>query len=257
MLRSAFAVLCAAPVVCTAQLLGIGANGLLMDVDVNTGQATAIADTGLVAAGLEYGPDGTLYGLEFPETGTVYTVDPNTGASTFVGEFETDRQAISFAGGLAISPDGVAYTIGTDLGTDAHVMSLDLATGEAIASVPAVFNTGFLSISTVWRPDGKLLVSEAMFGPSNLWEVDPVTGDTTMISSMDFGLFGLTSIGSTSYATSSDYDLYEIDLYTGDLTLIGPLNAPEEIVGLAGIPAPGTASALGACAFLLARRRRR
>lgn len=254
--RSVIAALCAAPTVCAAQLLGLGANGLLMEIDVNTGQATAIADTGLNAAGLEFGPDGTLYGLEFPETGTVYTVDPNTGATTFVGQFETDRQTVALAGGLAISPEGVAYTIGAEFAADAHVMSLDLATGEAIASVPATFDDGFLSISTTWRPDGKLLVSQTEFAPSDLWEVDPVTGDTTKISSMPFGLFGLTTIGSTGYATSTDYDLYEIDLYTGELTLIGPLNAPQEVVGLAGIPAPGTAALLGVGALVIARRRR-
>jgi len=63
----------------------IADDALLLTIDMATGLATPIGLTGIAAGSLAFGPDGVLYaGGGGPNTGELYSIDPFTGAATFV-----------------------------------------------------------------------------------------------------------------------------------------------------------------------------
>ncbi len=59
----------------------------LYTIDLITGVATTVGNTGLKAGSLEFGPDGNLYAGTTGTTGggSLYRIDPASGAATFVG----------------------------------------------------------------------------------------------------------------------------------------------------------------------------
>jgi cysteine-rich repeat protein len=66
---------------------GCGSEGAshLYTVDLATGQATAVGNTGKRLGSLEFGPDGKLYaGGDSADGGNIYSINPATGEATFV-----------------------------------------------------------------------------------------------------------------------------------------------------------------------------
>ncbi|MDI6808293.1 MAG: hypothetical protein QME66_04835 [Candidatus Eisenbacteria bacterium] len=60
----------------------------LVIINLMTGQAIPVGPTGIMGAlgGLEFGPDGNLYGGGNQQNGgNIYRIDPNTGQATLVG----------------------------------------------------------------------------------------------------------------------------------------------------------------------------
>jgi hypothetical protein len=59
----------------------------LLRLDLSNGLASVIGSTGIQAGSLEFGPNGVLYaGGTGPDRGVLYRIDPQTGASTPVGD---------------------------------------------------------------------------------------------------------------------------------------------------------------------------
>ena len=56
----------------------------LVTINLSTGVATVVGNTGLRAGGLQFGPDGSLY-AGTADSGFLYRVDLQTGASTLIG----------------------------------------------------------------------------------------------------------------------------------------------------------------------------
>ena len=87
-----------------------GLNQKLYTVDVTTGVATLVGDTGILSVGggpIGFAPDGTLYYADFAaftfELG-LYRLDPTTGHQIGAG--------VAYGGGdgsLAVGPDGMIY----------------------------------------------------------------------------------------------------------------------------------------------------
>ena len=64
---------------------GPGTNSLLVQLNLSTGAATTIGNTGIDAGSLEFGPDGSLYaGTLSSPYGALYRINPATAAATFV-----------------------------------------------------------------------------------------------------------------------------------------------------------------------------
>jgi len=97
-------------IVNVAQVPGTPAPRILAIIDVDTGVATEIGNTGLAFAGIAFTPDGTLYGLTGDQNGsaipTIYTINKTNGTPTeFLPLVNTDDGEA-----LGSSPiDGLLY----------------------------------------------------------------------------------------------------------------------------------------------------
>ena len=89
------------PTVARADILYGMDQGILTKIDTDTLTATPIGDTGYFAlAGLEFGPDGQLYGLSY-QTDELVKIDLNSGSATVVGSTILN---ISSGSGLGLDP---------------------------------------------------------------------------------------------------------------------------------------------------------
>jgi len=108
-------------------LFGIANNGSsLVTFDSTDGAVTTVAS--LDVPGLEsiaYAPDGTLFGAA--QSG-LYTIDPTTGASTFIGSFG-DPYNLNLAQNIRFDSDGNLYLSNTGDNTDIYRVNTD--TGNA------------------------------------------------------------------------------------------------------------------------------
>lgn len=92
------------------QLQFVGVGDILFTVDPGTGATTTIGPTGFSLGGIEFGPDGVLYGGDTGAPGVgeggggarIYAIDTTTGQATPIGA-GTGANAIS---GLAFVPEG-------------------------------------------------------------------------------------------------------------------------------------------------------
>ncbi len=108
-------------------LFGIANNGSsLVTFDSNNGTVSTVA--ALDVPGLEsiaYAPDGTLFGAA--QNG-LYTIDPTTGASTFIGSFG-DPYNLNLAQNIRFDSDGNLYLSNTGDNTD--IYQVNTSTGSA------------------------------------------------------------------------------------------------------------------------------
>jgi hypothetical protein len=137
-------------------LLAAGTGSKLHTIDVETGVARLVADTGLEAlATIAFSPDGTLYGWDIGVvSGTVglglVTIDPLTGGATDVNPSVGGTSEIST---LAFGPDGTLY------GARSSLFTVDTATGELTLVGPLVIppDEYFGTLSLVWIPEPSTL----------------------------------------------------------------------------------------------------
>jgi hypothetical protein len=155
-------------------VLGITASSLYA-IDRGTGMATAIGPHDVPGANaLEIGPDGTLYAAGANGT-TLFTLDPETGASTVFG----DMGLIS-DGGLAFSGDALF------LSSAGSLVQLDLDAGGAGTVLGPIGFPFVFGLAT--GTDGVL------YGSSNddLIEIDTETGAGAFLRQLPIGtIFGL------------------------------------------------------------------
>ncbi len=88
----------------------------LYEINMDTGAASLIGYTGIVAGSLEFGPDGNLYaGGVASWAGDLYRIDPDTGESTFIGAtgFGTFDPRGNGGQGRGNGISGLAYVIPT------------------------------------------------------------------------------------------------------------------------------------------------
>ncbi|MGO8836054.1 MAG: hypothetical protein ACLQAH_02535 [Limisphaerales bacterium] len=108
-------------------LYGLANNGAsLVTFDSTSGAVTPVAS--LDVPGLEsiaYAPDGTLFGAA--QSG-LYTIDPTTGASTFIGSFG-DPYNLNLAQNIRFDSDGNLYLSNTGDNTDIYQVNTN--TGSA------------------------------------------------------------------------------------------------------------------------------
>jgi hypothetical protein len=214
-----------------AALFGATFTGDLYKISTTDASVTFIGDTGLSnLGGMAFAPDGTLYGMTV-SLANLWTIDPVTAATVFVGRLSNDPTA---EGALTILPDGRAF--GTILLNFSDLFAVNLWTGQA--TYVATISGGFHDINGLaWRSDGMLVGLDRV--SSALLAIDPVTGESSVIAAVPEpgGTGGMTTIdgltGFFAIGTSGTYSLYSIDFYTGAQSLIGTLDISNELGGLA------------------------
>ncbi len=249
-----------------------GASGtpLLYEIDGATGQTLSTVATSGVGGfinrpliGMEFAPDGTLYGFTQLTDNRLYRVDPTTGVGTAVGP---SFGANVFEGGLAIVDNTFAY--GTTLGTASapRLFGVNLQTG-AFSEVASLSRSADIS-GLVYRSDGMLVGLDArgIEEPEQLVTIDPATGEITTLAILDTGrngvAAGLTVVGGVGYyayggfSPSFQSELWSFDLFTGEQTFVTNIASNIDIQSLAGIPTPSTALVAFGAMSLATRRRR-
>lgn len=173
--------------------------GVLLRIDVDSGTVATIGGTGIGAnggsvTGAAYDPvSGLFYVVSVSEDllgrSKLYTVDPATGASTFVGGISIPgMQAIAItdiaidAGGAMYGFDGLSHTL----------VAIDRATGDAnVIGDTGVF-TQYAAAMDFDDSDGRLyLVAIDNADTSGLvtksYVVDPLTGAATALGVLETG----------------------------------------------------------------------
>jgi hypothetical protein len=153
-------------------LFGIGSIGgpTLYSVNISTGQATAVGPSGLsggtAGGGLAFSPSGVLFGSpnSFTATGAEFgTYNRATGAYTQIANITTPAGAGTGYAGFAFLGN-VLY--GDDLGTPAHLVTINTTTGAVTdlgASVVGLDAIAF-SVTPVPEPASLTLLSLAGVG---------------------------------------------------------------------------------------------
>ena len=125
-------------------LFGIANNGSsLVTFNSTNGAVTTVAS--LDVSGLEsiaYAPDGTLFGAA--QSG-LYTIDPTTGASTFIGNFG-DPYNLNLAQNIRFDSDGNLYLSNTGDNTDIYQVNTNTGSatfvGEATGCANLILENG-------------------------------------------------------------------------------------------------------------------
>ena len=211
--------------------------------------------------GLEFAPDGILYGVSITSSARLYTVDAATAQLVEIGPLNVN----AFEGGLAFDPlNGTLYGVNAVVASAASLYTVDLLTGQA-SVVGAIGGGNHDFNGLVFDGDGNLFGIDRV--TNALWRIDKTNPDGPMTQQVGAGLgpialggFGGMAVDTdaeqiVAYAESSK-TLFAVDLTSGSASVIQNLGpgAPD-ITGLAFIPEPATAALL--LTALLARRRGR
>ena len=159
---------------------------------------------------LEYGPDGTLYGIG----SSLYSINQSTGVETLIGSFHTSSVSSILMGGAAFSPNGTLYV--RESSTD-QIYTVNLTNG----ALTPVGTPDALMEDFEFASNGTLYAAFADLYTLNSADFSTKTdiasfSDGVYISMMTFGkngvLYGMDYFPSTA--------LYSINTSTGALTKI-------------------------------------
>jgi hypothetical protein len=238
------------------------------------GPGTPVGDTGLVA-----GPNGSLFTLTV--SGDLDSINPATGLSTVIGPTglgDCSMPPVSACGPNSANNlgelEGVLYA--TDFANNLY--SVNPATGAAtligatgIPDVPAVpFSAnpdGSINLfdSTLFGAKGKLYATFDAFNlasdgvtvtslvPDELYQIDPLTGVATLISSAPLQLTAATDVNGTVYAFQAGFNaanpfpgfgqLVTLDLTNGTTNFVSNVDPTAgPIFGAAPGPTPEPSS---------------
>jgi hypothetical protein len=247
--------------------------GNLYQVSTSNASLALVGNTGLVGfGGIEFAPNGTLYGVtsSFQPTPSLYTINPLTAAATLKGPLGI---GFVFEGALAFAPDGTAYGAnGGDAGND-KLFKINLSTGAAtvLGTLAGSHDIDGLAV----RSDGMLIGLDRV--TNSLLVIDPVSLAISTLATLVptvGGVGGMTADGSTGFFSTSgpggsnpgSDSLYSFNLFTGSSALIGTFPGAIQGNGISGLaatpavapqPATGILVALGGLGLLTYRCRRR
>ena len=241
-----------------AMLFASDWSGNLFSVNTSNASLGLVGSTGLsLLGGLEFAPNGTLYGIT-AGNGSLYTINPNNAAATLVGGLGL---GFNFEGGLAFSPGGVAYGVNEGSNGAPNLFTIDLNSGAA--TIVGQMGTGHDINGLAWRSDGMLVGIDD--NTSSLVTIDPSTASIANLYDLGFsvgGIGGMTTdplSGISYFATGITVNnnnvlgtngLYSFDLYSGANSFLGNFNGSDQsgISGLAAVgtvPEPGTLGLIG------------
>ena len=231
-----------------ADLLGIDWNsGNLVDISTIDASVTLIGSTGISSpATIEFSQNGTLYAFSAGSSPTLYSINPATASSTAIGSLGL---GFVFEGGLAFSPNGIAYGVNGSGAVNPELFTIDLNTGTA--TVIGTISGGDHDINGLaWRSDGKLIGIDRV--TNSLLIIDPVTAVSSVLATLTptvGGIGGMTANGSNGYFSTEFSGLYAFDLFTGSYSLIGNNSSTGNYISgiaMTSVPEPSTILLLGA-----------
>jgi hypothetical protein len=168
-----------------------------------------------------------IYGLSSGDPGTVFTIDPATGAATPV---------VNLSGGASTSLVGLEFLNGTLYATDIFSNgfvfgSIDLTTGAATTINTQGGSANWHALAA--DPDADLFYSVDLDNSDTLVSVTPA-GVITNIGPAGFAITGLAydNVNNILYGVDST-SLYTINVATGEATLVGLTGLDDGRTGLA------------------------
>ena len=206
-------------------------------VDLATGSYTQLGTSGVILGGLAVGADGSLYGCGWPNSSTLYKVDPQTGDLTTVGNSPITYYIFgsTTSGVFAMDVNGNLYSVNV---TNAATTLIG-PTGLNAAMI--AFGGASTGASTLYFA---MSIGSA---PMGLYSINTNTGAPTLVGSTgEFSLGALVFENGTLYAGSgitSPYPIYTMNPSTGAASFVA--NTPAgDFVGLAPtVTAPSPLSA--------------
>ncbi len=189
----------------------------LIAINTQTLKAREIGNTGVVMTDVAFAPDGKLYGISF---GTLYRIDPGTGAATTVGNLD-----ISSANAFEIDKDGNAYIASS---TDGGLYRVDLDNGDT--TLIGNYSSTSVSSGDLAFYDGKLYLTTAN---KKILSLDPATGKALSSVSISVEeMYGLEQSGSTLYGFAGS-TFYSVDPKSGKLVTMSTVDGYGVFMGAA------------------------
>jgi uncharacterized protein DUF6923 len=190
-------------------LVMVSSDAKLYRLDCATGSAGLIGSVGIpnVTDLAFQGP--TLWGITFAQ---FLRINPNTGAGTVIGS--TGHSDLN---GLAVSRDGVIYTVGF---AGSQLMRIDPVTGvaTAVGALGAFTSDGDLAVDSNNNLYGALLSGSTVV----LATINLATGAATAIGPIGFPTcYGLAFHCCHLYGVTAAGQVLEINCATGAGTVIG------------------------------------
>jgi hypothetical protein len=211
----------------------VGSDGTYLALEFirgpNTGMTIEIGANGTVLTDIAMDAKGQLYGVVPDQFGTLWRVDPITGAATLIGPAVPNMTADPTA--LVFGPTGTLYAYQSAGG--GYFDSVDPATG--IASTIGPFPTGHSSSGDLAFAGGLLYLTAVDPTPDSLLKIDPSTGATTTVGPIGSGsVFGLVGSFGQLFGFTGDGKLLQIDPLTGAGTVLK--TGGEDFFGAASPP---------------------
>jgi hypothetical protein len=235
-----FAILGAAASLAQAALLANTFDGVLYDINVDTGAATNPRSTGISnLAGITFGPNGVLYGLTTFDSNSLFSIDPATGASAIIGTtglskiFEGDLDFDPTTGilyGVEYAPNAPApprdlFTINPTTGAATIVGDAGTANSDLSAMAFSANGTLFtldtetdrlLNVNKSTAAINSSVNLSAPLGPAAGMDFDPATGILYVVEG----------------GTYPTVNLYTLNPTTGVVTVVGPTGLTHGLAGL-------------------------
>lgn len=189
----------------------------LIAINTQTLKAREVGITSAMMTDVAFAPDGTLYGISF---GALYTIDPKTAKTTFVGSLDDGG-----ANALEIDKDGNAYIASSD---DGNLYSVDLATGDM--NLIGEYSSTLRSEGDLAMFSGNLYLTTT---DKKILKLDVDTGKA--ISSVKIPveqMYGLEQSGSTLYGFADNL-FYSVDPTNGNLTAMKTVDGYGAFMGAA------------------------
>lgn len=204
-------------------------------VDVASGEATVLGNSGTTLTDIAFAPDGRLFGIDFT---TLYQVDPGSGALT-----EINGHDVPGGNALVFDTDGTLYSAGS---SSNNLFTINPETGLSTV----VGDTGTSSAGDLAFNSGHFFMSSSN---GNLVQIDPNTGSGDVVGSIGFtNVFGLATARTGPLYGLSGTDLITISVATGQgariAASIGDRFSPifgSSFVEEAVIPLPGAVMLFG------------